>query len=311
MKSKIISLIVPCFNEQDNIQIVTERILEQFKNSKYQPEIIFVDNNSQDNTVQVIRDLASKDSRVKMIRFSRNFGPSVESSIFAGYQSCIGEAAIVIYSDLQDPPELIPDFIDRWEAGYDVVNAVQIKRIGEPIWRRALVKVFYKLLASLSENPMQINTGDFKLISRKVIDQIIALPERGRFNRGLVAWAGFRVANITYERAPRLSGKSKANFFAIFTTALNGITSFSLRPLKLLTFFGFLVTLFSIFLSFVYLFLALTEQVIPGLSTITILLLVNLGLTMLAFGVLGEYVGRIHMEVKQRPHYIVSEKINI
>lgn len=309
-KAKI-SVLIPCYNEQENILILKNKIIEQFKRSNYEYELIFIDNNSQDNTADLIRNLARDDKKIKFIRFSRNFGPTVEASILAGLSKCSGEAAIIIYSDLQDPPELIPQFIQAWEQGFDIVNAIQSKRIGEPMWRKILVKIFYKFLTILSDSPVKQNAGDFKLISRKVIDVLIALPEKNRFNRGLITWTGFLTKDITYDRLARPSGKSKANFFAITMTAISGITSFSLKPLRLMTFFGFLVLLASILTSSVYIIQAIVGNPIPGLSTITILLLLNIGLTTSGLGLLGEYIGRIQIEVKQRPLYIISETINL
>jgi dolichol-phosphate mannosyltransferase len=206
---------------------------------------------------------------------------------------------------------LIEIFVKKWLEGYDVVFGQQIKRFGEPKWRTKSIKFFYKFLKKISDTPIEIDSGDFRLISRKVINEILNMPERARFNRGLITWAGFNSTPIPYMREPRIKGKSSANFMAIFSTALNAITAFSLKPLRLLTIAGIVVTLISIVISVFYAIKAITGNVVPGLTTIYILILLSTGLNMSAIGLLGEYIGRIQLEVKQRPHYIIDKTINL
>lgn len=306
-----ISIIVPFFNEEQNLALFTQRLAKVLEAFSYNWEVLLIDNCSTDASSDFARNLAKKDFRVKYIRFSRNFGPSVEASISAGYGLCKGDAAIVIYSDLQDPPELIGAFIEKWDEGYDVVYGLQKIRLGETRWRKFSVKLFYRFLSKMSDtNPIPANAGDFRLISRNVIEVVNKLPERSRYTRGLIAWAGFRSIGIEYEREPRRLGKSKANFFSILALSLTALTSFSLKPLRILTGFGIFVLLLSVLMSIFYLILFFTGETVPGLTTIILILLFSLGLNMGALGLLGEYIGRINIETKQRPLYVIDEVIN-
>ena len=311
MNTKKLSIIVPIYNEQDSILSLVERISNSLVGLKIEWEIIFVDNCSTDNTKSIIRGLLLSEPRIKYIRFTRNFGPDVEASLDAGYRNSTGDAAIVIYSDLQDPPELIPDFIDRWNQGFDVVYGIQKRRLGEKAWRRLAVKVFYIMFRSLSDSPTMTESGDFKLISRRVINQLVDMPERGRFSRGLIAWLGFPSIGIHYDREPRHSGKSKASIFSIIRTALSAITSFSLKPLRILTGFGAIVTLSSLVFIIVLALGAIFGNPQPGITTVASISLLTLGLTMGSLGLIGEYLGRIQIEVKGRPLYVIDEKINL
>jgi dolichol-phosphate mannosyltransferase len=311
LNTKKLSIIVPIYNEQDSILSLVERISNSLVGLKIEWEIIFVDNCSTDNTKSIIRGLLLSEPRIKYIRFTRNFGPDVEASLDAGYRNSTGDAAIVIYSDLQDPPELIPDFIDRWNQGFDVVYGIQKRRLGEKAWRRLAVKVFYIMFRSLSDSPTMTESGDFKLISRRVINQLVDMPERGRFSRGLIAWLGFPSIGIHYDREPRHSGKSKASIFSIIRTALSAITSFSLKPLRILTGFGAIVTLSSLVFIIVLALGAIFGNPQPGITTVASISLLTLGLTMGSLGLIGEYLGRIQIEVKGRPLYVIDEKINL
>lgn len=309
--SKLLSVIIPVFNEEENLEELSIRLNLALSAIEHESEIIYVDNCSTDRTEEILTKLARTDQRVKVIRFSRNFGPTVEASLAAGYKHASGDAAIVVYSDLQDPPELIPRFVELWDAGFDVVFGIQSKRQGEPLWRRTSVKLFYKVFEKFSDTPLMENSGDFKLISRKVINELNLLTERARFNRGLISWIGFKSAGLPYERQPRKQGQSKANIFAISRTALTGITAFSLKPLRILTGFGFSITGLSILFMFWLAIAALIGRPQPGLTTLACLSLITLGMTMGALGLIGEYVGRIQIEVKQRPLYVIDKKINL
>lgn len=308
---KKLSIIIPVYNEELALPKLLERVTSVLSEIDMTSELIFVDNCSTDRTEEFLIGAASKDSRIKVIRFSRNFGPTVEASIAAGYSHASGDAAIVLYSDLQDPPELIPDFVNLWKAGNDVVFGMQLKRKGEPLWRRMAVRGFYKIFQNFSESPSMDNSGDFKLISRKVINVLNEMPERARFSRGLISWIGFQSVGLPYEREARASGKSKANFFAITRTAFNGLTSFSLKPLRILTGTGFAITGLSILFMSWLVVVALFGQPLPGLTTIACISVLTLGMTMGALGLIGEYVGRIQIEVKQRPLYVIDKTINL
>lgn len=306
-----LSVLVPVYNEQESIAQVVSECLEATKSANLDVEIVIIDNCSTDKTEKIVHEIATHDPRVKYIRFSRNFGPTVESSLAAGYRYCSGDAAIVIYSDLQDPPELIPEFVNLWRAGNDVVYGVQVQRKGEALWRRIAVKSFYRIMETSTDSPSLPNSGDFRLISRRVIDELNRMPERARFSRGLIAWLGFTSARVPYVRRPRISGKSKANVLAITRTAFTAITSFSLKPLRFLTGFGFLITFASALLMVWLALVALIGHPQPGLTTIACLSLLTLGLNMGALGLIGEYVGRIQLEVKQRPLYVIERTTNL
>jgi dolichol-phosphate mannosyltransferase len=241
---------------------------------------------------------------------SRNFGPSVEASISAGLENCSGDAAIILYSDLQDPPEVMVQFIAEWEQGFDVVYGRQIKRKGDPVWRNFLVRSYYRIFAFLSDVDLPSNSGDFRLVNRKVIDALNSIPEKARYFRGLSSWVGFKSLAVDYEREPRLSGKSTANLFAITKTAFTAITSFSVKPLRIITFFGFGSLITSVIFTGILFVNWLFDNSIPGLTSITVLILITSAINLLSLGILGEYVSRIQTEVKNRPVYLIDSKIN-
>jgi dolichol-phosphate mannosyltransferase len=306
-----LSIIVPVYNEEPSINSVVSRISAAVEPTKLDWEILFVDNCSSDGTKIEIIKHAKRDKRVKYIRFSRNFGPSVEASIDAGYKHASGDAAMVIYSDLQDPPELIENFVEKWQSGFDVVYGVQKSRDGEKLWRRIAVKIFYRVFKSISDSPTMTDSGDFKLISRRVLDLLVLMPEKARFTRGLVSWLGFPSIGVEYVRQPRDTGSSKASFLAITRTAITAVTSFSLKPLRILSGFGLVVTLLSLLFMFALIIGALVGNPQPGITTLACISLLSLGLNMGALGLIGEYLGRIQQEVKNRPLFVIEEKINL
>lgn len=305
-----LSVIVPMFNEKQIIESAIERIFDSIKRTAWTPEVIVVDNASTDGSSEIVQLMAFKNKDLKYIKFTRNFGPTVEASILAGYKYCSGEAAMVIYSDMQDSPEYIPDFLAEFEKGFDIVYGIQ--KIKTKInSKKLLVKLFYKLNAFLSDSPAKVYSGDFTLISRKVINTILDFPELQRLNRGLIPWTGYVSTEFTYSREPRITGKSKTNLIIYLKTALDSITSFSIKPLRFLTFLG----IFLVFVSFVgvlYLIgIKLFGDVIDGITPVLILVLISISTNMLAFGLLGEYIGKIQNEVKGRPMYIIDSKINL
>ena len=305
-----ISVITPFFNEEEVLDLFYERTIKVLDFLNYEYELIYVDNCSQDNSVLVVLEQIKKNPRVKYIKMSRNFGPSVEASICAGLENCNGDAAVVLYSDLQDPPEVIIEFVNQWERGYEVVYGQQISRKGDPKWRNYLIKFYYKLFAFLSDVRIPNNSGDFRLISRRVIDILNSISEKSRYFRGLSSWVGFKSCAVQYEREARLNGQSKANIFAIIMTALTAITSFSVKPLRVITLIGFTTFFISIFLGGIQIFNRLTDNAIPGLTTITVLILLTSAVNLFSIGILGEYISRIQTEVKNRPIYLIDTKIN-
>ncbi len=305
-----LSIIVPFYNEEKGLNTFYNRTIKVLESIEYDYELIYVDNCSQDNSVLIVLDQIKKNSKIKYIKMSRNFGPSVEASISAGLENCSGDAAIILYSDLQDPPEVMVQFIKEWEEGIDVVYGRQIKRKGDPVWRNFLVQSYYRIFAFLSDVDLPSNSGDFRLVNRKVIDALNSIPEKARYFRGLSSWVGFKSMAVDYEREPRLSGKSTSNLFAITITAFTAITSFSVKPLRIITFFGFgfLITsgVFTGYLFVNWLF----DNSIPGLTSITVLILLTSAINLLSLGIIGEYVSRIQTEVKNRPVYLIDSKIN-
>lgn len=305
-----LSIIVPFFNEEKGLSTFYKRTLKVLESVKHDYELVYVDNCSQDNSVLIVLDQIKENSKVKYIKMSRNFGPSVEASICAGLENCTGDAAIVLYSDLQDPPEVMVQLIEGWEKGFEVVYGRQKKRKGDPVWRNFLVRSYYKIFAFLSDVDLPSNSGDFRLINRKVIDALNSIPEKARYFRGLSSWVGFKSLAVDYEREPRLSGKSTASLFSITRTAFTAITSFSVRPLRIITFFGFSSVITSVVFTGILFANWLLDNTIPGLTSITVLILMTSSVNLLSLGIIGEYISRIQTEVKNRPVYLIDSKIN-
>lgn len=303
----MISLIVPCYNETDNIESLYVRIEAVMEKIEESWEMICINDGSQDNTLEKLLSLHRRDSRVRVLDFSRNFGK--EAALTAGLDHAHGEAVIPLDADLQDPPELIPLMIAKWREGYEVVNAVRKTRDGESWIKRSTSFVFYRVINKLSPVEIPHDTGDFRLISKPVLEAIRQLPERRRFMKGLFAWVGFRSTTIPYERDPRLSGKTKWNYWKLWNFALEGITSFSQIPLQLVSYLGLFVS----FSAFLYGILLLVKTLIYGNSvkgypSLMVTLLFLGGVQMMALGVIGEYIGRTYEESKQRPVYLIRQK---
>ena len=305
----LVSIVIPARNEEGNIARLHAELLAAVAGLPYEFEFIVIDNASEDQTGVLIKEICARDPRWKYMRFSRNF--SVEMSITAGYRAAIGHAIIVLYSDLQDPPEVIPRFLQKWQEGFDVVYGVRTVRPGDPVWRNLLAKYVYRTIVWAAEVPIPADAGDFRLITQEVRDVLEQCNEYNRYLRGLIAWLGFRQIGIPYERRARYSGVSKAPFWEMVFFAFNGITSFSLKPLRLFTIFGGVILGISAFTIPIYALLFLTGSPPPGITTIIILLIVAIGLNSFGIGILGEYLGRTYSEVKRRPLYIVAETVNL
>ena len=307
---KKISIIAPLYNEVDNLKKFYDRLLRVLVGLQYDYEIIYVDNYSDDNSIEIIKEQIDQNPKVKYIKMSRNFGPSVESSISAGLENCTGDAAIILYTDVQDPPELISEFVKYWQQGYEVVYGKQKRRRGDFFLRNLFVKIYYKLFSYLSDVKLPPNAGDFRLVSRNVINILNSMPEKSRYFRGLSSWVGFKSFPVEYDREPRSNGESSASFLSITRTAITAISSFSVKPLRIITFFGFLSLLFSLFLTSILILNWFWSKAVPGLTTITVLILMTSAINLLSLGILGEYISRIQIEVKNRPTYIIESKIN-
>ncbi len=305
----MLSVVIPAFNEEANIPRLEQELLSAVGPLPYLFEFIVIDNGSSDLTGELVKDICARDSRWKYLRFSRNF--TVEMSITAGYHYASGDAIVVLYSDLQDPPRVIPQFIEKWLEGYDVVYGVRTVRPGDPAWRNLAARISYRVIGWFSDVPIPNDTGDFRLISRNVRDALEQCPEQNRYMRGLIAWLGFKQTGVTYEREPRTAGKSKAPFFDLVLFVFNAVTSFSLRPLRLFTLMGTIMLLVSFVAAIVYVILWFTVSAPPGITTIIVLLFAGIGLNSIGIGLLGEYVGRTYVEAKRRPLYVVQEAVNI
>jgi dolichol-phosphate mannosyltransferase len=304
---ELITLVIPARNEEENIPYLESAISQVTDSLPYNFEFIVVDNRSTDRTGQLIKDLCKRDRRWKYICFSRDF--SVEASIAAGYHFASGSAIILLYSDLQDPPSVIPRFIEKWKEGYDVVYGVRTVREGDPAWRNFMAKLAYRIIATLAEVQIPVDTGDFRLIDRKVRDALENIGEYNRYMRGLIAWLGFKQTGIIYAREPRKAGVSKGPFWYIFFIAVNAITSFSMKPLRLFLVMGIIITVLSFIAIFIYLLVYLFGNTVAGLTTIILLSFLGIGLNSIGIGVVGEYIGRIYFETKKRPLYVIDEMV--
>lgn len=305
-KNKLISIIVPVFNEIEVIDAFYGRMKKVVDSIDFiQYELIFVDDGSKDGSYKKLTDIAESDHNVKIIKFSRNFGHQI--AITAGIDISKGDAVVVIDSDLQDPPEVIKEFIKKWKEGYDVVYGVRKKRKGESRLKLATAAIFYRLLKTLIKIDIPLDTGDFRLMSRRVVEKFINLREKDRFVRGLISWIGFNQTGVYYERDERYAGETKYPYSKMIKFALDGITSFSSVPLRLATWLGYITS----FLAFLYLSSVFIQKVlgytVQGWATIMVGMLFLGGVQLICLGIIGEYIGRIFNETKQRPMYVVEE----
>lgn len=300
------SIIIPAFNEQEVLSLSYAR-LKVVMDTLGDYELIFVNDGSRDNTLEQLKDLAGQDKHVRVISFSRNFGH--QEAVSAGMANASGRAIVIIDCDLQDPPELIPDMVKKWEAGADIVYGQRIKRQGETAFKKFTAWAYYRILRALGGQYIPANTGDFRLIDRKVCDTLTAMPEKNRFLRGMAAWSGFRAEPIEFVRDERAAGQTKYSVKKMLKLAGDGITSFSNKPLKAPMAIGITLTI----LSLIYLVLAVVLAA-TGLWDIVhvlfALVFCLIGALFISLGIFGLYLGRIYDEAKGRPIYIIDEKIN-
>ena len=306
---KLLSIIMPVRNEEGNLSAAYDEVTAVMAGLPYDYEVILIDNDSSDATPLVAADLCRRDDRWRYVKFSRNF--TVEASLAAGYRFARGDAAVVLFGDLQDPPALIAEFLKKWEEGFEIVYGVIRHRHGDPLWKAWSARMLYRTVNYLSDIDIPNNATDFRLLSRRAIDALNQLGERNRYIRGFSHWIGFRQCPIVYDRRPRTAGKSKAPFFYLLNLAANAITCFSIRPLQLFSLFGFITLGATISVALGYIATYFLGGTVPGLTTIYVLLLAILGVILVGFGTLGEYVGRIYIETKQRPLFIVERTINM
>jgi len=308
--TQLVSIIVPVFNERENVELLAQRVREQFAPLSYDFELLFVNDGSTDDTAEVLQKMGDIDPSVKVITFSRNFGH--QPAVTAGIDHCQGDCAIIMDADLQDPPEVVPRMVRTWEEGYDVVYATRTRREGEGGFKRITAKAFYRILNSLTDIKIPLDTGDFRLIDRKVINVLKEMPEYNRFIRGMVAWVGFRQTSIEYERKARHRGETKYSLAKMLRLALNAITAFSYRPLQIATYTGAFFA-FCAFLSALYILVAtlVEKRTVPGWSSLMVVVLFLGGVQLMTLGIMGEYIGRILEEIKKRPHYVIDSKQNV
>lgn len=305
----LLSVVVPCYNEQAVLRATHERltsVLASLATLDY--ELLFVNDGSRDDTQLILTQLQLVDPHVRVLLLSRNFGHQI--AVTAGLEEAGGDAVVVIDADLQDPPELIPEMVALWREGNDVVYGLRVDRKGESAFKLWTAKVFYRLINRLSETKMPFDAGDFRLLDRRVVDVINSMPERARFLRGMVSWAGFRQVSLPYERAARHAGESKYPLTKMVHFAMDGIISFSLVPLKLAIWTGFL----AIWIAVAGIIVAIVDRMLDrhltrGWASLFVAVLFMGGVQLVSLGIIGEYLGRIYTEVKRRPLYVVQERL--
>ncbi|HBI41358.1 MAG TPA: hypothetical protein DDY78_00685 [Planctomycetales bacterium] len=306
---KLLTLVMPAMNEEDNLPRAYEEVTRVMADLPYYYEVLVIDNASTDNTGGLASALAERDCRWRYLRFSRNF--SVEISIAAGLRFARGDAALVIFSDLQDPVNLIPEFLRKWEEGNDVVYGQVRNRQGDSFWKAWGARLFYRIINALADVEITPNATDFRLLSRRAIDALNQFDERNRYLRGFAHWIGFKRCPVVYDRLPRSAGKSKAPPLFMLNLAVNALTCFSIKPLQLFSVAGVVAFGCTFCLALVYLGGWLFSYALPGLTTVYLLMLANLAVMLLGFGAIGEYVGRIYIETKRRPLFLIDRAVNL
>ena len=304
---KTVTVLIPCYNEENSLSILYERLQFVFQNLKeYNFQILLVNDGSTDNTLAKMQELRTKDSSVSYLSLSRNFGK--ENAMLAGLDYAKGDAVILMDADLQDPPELIPQMLQEWENGYDDVYARRRNRAGETWFKKATAHWYYRILQRFADIEIPADVGDFRLLDRQVVDALCSLREKQRYTKGLFCWIGYNKKELLFDRDPRVAGNSKMNFLKLLGLAVDGITSFSVAPLRLASILGLLISS----IAFIYLLFVIGKTLLFGdpvagyPSMISIILFMG-GIQLVVLGIIGEYVGRIFYEAKKRPDYLVSE----
>lgn len=303
---KTLTLLVPILNEAPVLPELMAQLGNVARTLPLDCEFLFVDDGSTDESVAILKDLQAKDRRIKVAVLSRNFGK--EAALSCGLDLAAGDAVIPLDADLQDPPEVIGEMVKLWLQGFEMVNAQRVDRSRDSAFKRVSARWFYKAINAVSDVEIPQDVGDFRLMDRKVVEALKRLPERRRFMKGLFAWIGFRTATVSYVRMPRHAGKGKFNGWKLWNFALEGITSFSTAPLRMWTYFGLLVSAMAFgYGAYLFVRTVLTGSDVPGYASIFLAILFFGGVQMVGMGLMGEYVGRIFMETKQRPLYVIRE----
>lgn len=311
-ENRLISIVIPVYNEEQNIRSAYEVVRGVFESlqERYTFEIVFTDNHSTDTSFDVISDLARTDPRVRGVRFTRNFG--FHRSVLTGYRIATGDAAMQLDCDLQDPPELIPEFLKHWEQGHDLVVGVRRERNDEQAYQWAR-QFFYRMLAAMSDDGIMLDSGDFRLLDRSILDQLRAIDDAAPFLRGLTSLLASRRAVVTYDRKPRLRGESKFPLRRLISLAVDGMLAHSIVPLRIATYTGLAVGLITFLTMLGYIVGRLVFEVpMPtGFATTTALLLLSISLNALFLGIIGEYIGRIYNQIRMRPTTVIENAINL
>lgn len=302
----VISLVVPVFNEEGVIDAFCARVIPTLEQISPDWEIVFVNDGSRDGTVAAVARQHQAEPRIALVSLSRNFGKEI--AMTAGLDAARGEAVVIIDVDLQDPPEVIPELVAKWRDGNDVVFARRLEREGETFLKRLTAYGFYRALNAIADRPIPADVGDFRLMSRRAVDALLRLRERHRFMKGLYSWIGFRQAEVPYVRAPRAAGTSKFNYWRLWNFSIEGFTSFSIRPLQAASYFGFAIAVLSvIYGTFMIIRTLLYGNPVAGYPSLLVIVLFLGGVQLISLGVIGEYLGRVFNETKQRPLYLVAD----
>lgn len=304
---KKITILVPAYNEEESLPFLYERVCKIMNDmSNYEFELLFINDGSKDNTVNKIKELRNNDSRISYVDFSRNFGKEI--AMIAGLDYATGDCVIIMDADLQDPPELIPQMVEFWEQGYDDVYAKRKSRAGETWLKKLTSKMYYKVLQSLTKVEIQKDTGDFRLLDRRCVNALKKMRENGRCSKSMFSWIGYNKKEILYDRDPRIAGKTKWNYKKLIDLAIDGITSFTTSPLRISTYLS-IPTFLALIIYFIYVIIKCIVQnvMVQAYQAIILLMLFFAGVQIILMGIMGEYLGRIFNESKNRPLYLVNE----
>ncbi|MDD2577275.1 MAG: glycosyltransferase family 2 protein [Bacteroidales bacterium] len=300
---KKVSLLIPAYNEEKVLQLLYQRIKAIIDNlNQYEWEVLFINDGSRDNTLAVLYSIRNQDNRINVLDLSRNYGKEV--AMLAGFDYVKGDAVIILDADLQDPPELIPQMLEQWELGYDDVYAKRNSRKGETFIKKKTSQWFYKILQKSTDIPIQLNTGDFRLLDKSCVKALKQIREANRYTKGMFSWIGYNKKEILFDRDPRAAGETKWNYLKLFSLAIEGITSFTTKPLRISTFIGGIISV----LSFIYAIYMLYDTIVygndvKGYPSLLVTILFLGGIQLLSLGILGEYIARIFIETKNRPTY--------
>jgi len=305
---RTLSFVVPMHNEEKVLDTLLQRLNAVITGLGVAAEIVCIDDGSKDSTLAMLKTRAAADPRIKVIALTRNFGK--EAALTAGVDAAVGDMVVPIDADLQDPPELVAEFVAMWERGYDVVYGVRADRRSDTWFKRTTAGAFYRIFNSLTASPIPASTGDFRLMDRQVVEALMQLPERNRFMKGLFAWVGFRQVGVSYTRPERAAGESSWRYFALWRFALDGITSFSTAPLRIWTAVGLSTAALALLAGIALIIRVLVVgRDVPGYASLMVVVLFTFAVQMVAFGMFGEYMGRMYLEVKGRPLYLVRERV--